>query len=493
MGGGVASRARVVPLGALAALIALAGVGVLVAQPSTAASPAILRVVERSVEVQAEGRGQFSAARSGDSVIEGSVIRTDRTGVAAVAYEDGSLTRIGPATTYELVTLRTAEGRREIIGKLDTGQTFHRVSKVTGSGSRFEVRTSDAVAAVRGTAFAVQCLVLDICEFGVTEGTVTVRADDGRVVDVTAGHRVTVDGDGRLGQLKLLSETDPWIARHMAETGPAASDEPDPADEGAPTASSSEPGGDTRFRSWGGFPAATSSSDSEAAAAEPASENSTAGDEEGSRTEDDATTTTASDESSGTASARETTSTTSEPTTTTSQAPATTTTGPAERTTTSTTSAGESRTTSTTSAGEGTTTTTTGGGQGTTTTTTRPGGDTTTSTTSGGGTTTTTSGGTPTTPTSEQSTTTTAPCPEGEEHVEGRGCMPECPHDRPRDPNGNCRRECAPDDQGEECRSAARESSASSESKEALPFLWIFSFLFGGTAFALRAPDRWED
>ena len=491
MGGGAGSRVGVAPLGALAALIALAGIGVVIAQPSTAASPAVLHVDEPAVEVQREGREGFSAAASGDSITEGAVIRTDRTGVAAVTYEDGSLTRIGPATTYELVTLRTEEGRREIVGKLDTGQTFHRVTKVTGSASRFEVETSDAVASVRGTAFAVQCLVLDTCEFAVTEGTVRVTSTDGRQVDVTAGQRVTVDGDGRLGELELLSLSDPWIARNAAEAGGSPGEDEAVAD--SESTASPERASGAGFMSWGRYRAPTSPADSQSAAAEPADQDSTAGDDEGARNADGGPPTTSAARPTETTRPSETTSsTTASPTTTTSEAAATTTTAPAESTTTSTTSG--SGTSTTTPSGESTTTTAAGGEQNTTTSTTSGGVDGTTTTTppgDGDGTTTTTTFP-PTTPTSEPGSTTTAPCPEGEEHVEGRGCMPECPHDRPRDPNGNCRPECQPGDESDECQSASA-SSSSSEPKDPLPLLWVISFLFGGTVLVRRAPDRWDN
>ena len=43
---------------------------------------------------------------------------------------------------------------REIVGRLESGQTFHRVTKATGSDSRFEVQTSNAVAAVRELIYA---------------------------------------------------------------------------------------------------------------------------------------------------------------------------------------------------------------------------------------------------------------------------------------------------------------------------------------------------
>ena len=239
-----ASGGRWLLFSALGTLIALGGLGVIIARPSTASSLATLDVLEESVEVRLAGQTEFSTAGSGDALAEGSVVRTDRTGLAAISYEDGSLTRIGPVSTYELTTLATHKGKREIVGRLDAGQTFHRVTKASGSGSRFEVQTSNAVAAVRGTAFAVQCLTPDVCEVGVTEGTVAVRTPDGQEVAVEAGHKVAVDNDGNLGDLQLLLQSDPWIERNadIDNVGPeSGTDSAEPANERIGLAVADEP------------------------------------------------------------------------------------------------------------------------------------------------------------------------------------------------------------------------------------------------------------
>jgi hypothetical protein len=216
------AKRRTVMALAAGVLAAIAGVGFIVARPVPASSIADLEVIEDRVELTPEGSDEFEEARTGQSLEEGIRLRTDRTGLAAISYADGSLTRVGPSTEFELTTLRTGGPERQIVGRLEAGQTFHRVTEVTGSSSRFEVETSKAVAAVRGTEFAVQCVIRDQCEIGVVEGRVAVRTPDGREVEVPAGRRVTVTGEGQIGRLELLSRSDPWIEtnQELDRTGP---------------------------------------------------------------------------------------------------------------------------------------------------------------------------------------------------------------------------------------------------------------------------------
>ncbi len=210
----------------LGVLTAVAGLALIVSQPSPAGSLASVGVVDRTVEISPDGGDGFREARGGDSLEEGSRVRTDESGFAELSYADGSVSRIGPDTEYQLTRLRTDQNSRDIVGSLKVGQTFHRVSKVTGSGSRFEVQTSKAVAAVRGTEFAVQCVIADICEVGVVEGRVAVLTPDGKTVEVPAGRKVVVDGSGDLSELLFISQSDPWIEKNKElDSAPAPSSE----------------------------------------------------------------------------------------------------------------------------------------------------------------------------------------------------------------------------------------------------------------------------
>lgn len=227
-------RARYAAI-AVAALAITSSLTLVLGLASPAQSPARLDVLAAAVELKSPGETEFRSVAASTDLAAGSAIRTSRTGFAEVAFGDGSLTRVGPDTTYSLKTLEIGPDTRQIVGRLDVGRTFHRVSKVTGSESRFEVQTSNAVAAVRGTAFSVQCVKANNCEVAVTEGTVAVTGRGGVSVDVTAGRRIVIGGQGELGPLQEIPPTDPWI-----ELNTEASDESS-ASTTSPTGQSATP------------------------------------------------------------------------------------------------------------------------------------------------------------------------------------------------------------------------------------------------------------
>jgi hypothetical protein len=166
-------------VGALAAMVAAAFI-LFSGGASRASAPATLDVLAPSVSTRADAVSSFQPARSGQPLHVGDSLRTDASGLAGISYFDGSLTRIGPGTTYTIEQLAHPKNGREIVGRLDVGQTFHRVTKVSGSGSRFEVRSSHAIAAVRGTDFFEECPAgSDKCRVGVTKGAVAVKSDTG--------------------------------------------------------------------------------------------------------------------------------------------------------------------------------------------------------------------------------------------------------------------------------------------------------------------------
>ena len=234
------------------ALLTIASFTAAFSLSSPAGAAAQLRVVAPAVHWRPAGAGAFTPVQGTADVETRSLVRTGKQGMAELAYGDGSLTRLGPDTSYEITTLEAGPTSREIVGRLEVGRSFHRVAKVTGSQSRFEVHTSNAVAAVRGTAFAVNCPVPNVCEVAVAHGIVAVTGADGKSVSVTAGRRVGIDAAGRLGPVESLSPSDPWIAQNTAEaTAPGeGADAPDAAGgtgtvPGAPGQAATDGGGTT--------------------------------------------------------------------------------------------------------------------------------------------------------------------------------------------------------------------------------------------------------
>jgi len=236
---------------AVAALAVSSCLALALGPTSSAQTPARLEILSPAADLQRQADSSFEPVSGSTEVPAGSVIRTSDTGVAQISYGDGSLTRIGPDTTYALTTLQIAGGGRQIVGRLDIGQTFHRVTKVSGSDSRFEVQTSKAIAAVRGTAFSVRCLTRVTCEVAVSEGIVAVITPDGVSVDVTAGRSVVVGGDGRAGPLQTAPPAQPWFPSDTEPTGDPGGSPDSPNPEGAPEPSSSTTASSTGSTSSG--------------------------------------------------------------------------------------------------------------------------------------------------------------------------------------------------------------------------------------------------
>ncbi|HYU57382.1 MAG TPA: PKD domain-containing protein, partial [Actinomycetota bacterium] len=180
---------------------------------------ATLDVLEGTVDVS-QGGGAFSEGRDGQSLGEGDVVRTGPQGRAEIEYFDGSMTRLDWSTTFtleELATLDNAARSKRIVGAQGAGgKTWSRVSRLTDSQSRFEVRTPTATGAVRGTIFATQCEADGTCLYVVIDGSVVVSSAKGSA-SLHAFDVVEVQPDGTLGEVEHLSLEElldlfPWIA-----------------------------------------------------------------------------------------------------------------------------------------------------------------------------------------------------------------------------------------------------------------------------------------
>lgn len=185
------------------------------------AVPVVTLVAHDGVVELRQSSDEFSVVDRSAAVEVGAEVRTGAGALAEIEYFDGSLTRIGPNTTYEIVELEQAADRTVIVGKIGLGETFHDVKELTGSGSRFEIQESNAIASVRGTRFAARCLPPLPCGIAVVEGVVEVTPSSGDAVSVRAGHRVTIDDEGLLGEVTEVSPDDPWLNRNQDLDAPA--------------------------------------------------------------------------------------------------------------------------------------------------------------------------------------------------------------------------------------------------------------------------------
>lgn len=109
----------------------------------------------------------------------GDVLRTGARGRLRIRLNDSSLLSLGSSSTLRVV--KHDAGSQQTSLELGYGRIRCRVSKLTGAGASFDLRTPTAVAGVIGTDFGADSSTPDETRFVCVEGTVRVRNLDPRV------------------------------------------------------------------------------------------------------------------------------------------------------------------------------------------------------------------------------------------------------------------------------------------------------------------------
>jgi len=189
------ARASVFPLAwaATAALILLALVGTFLLPRigGTTIQAATLAQVVGTVEVMPAGSAAWRAASVGERVTEGDRLRTDALSAATLVFFDQSTTALGTDTELVVAQMRSQHGGKIIVLYQALGQTYNQVQRLPDAASRFEIETPTAVAAVRGTEFALTVDSDGATRVMVVEGVVNVTAQ-GSTVTLRAGQEITI-------------------------------------------------------------------------------------------------------------------------------------------------------------------------------------------------------------------------------------------------------------------------------------------------------------
>jgi hypothetical protein len=181
-----------VRLGALLLAIgclAVFGAGGAGAASGSSSDPlATLKIRAQGVEIKHKGESSYATADDGDPLVQGDALKTDATGLAEIAYSDGSITRLGSSTEFTISKLTNKKGARQTQGTLTVGSTWNRAAKVSESGS-FEIKAGGATAAVEGTAFVVTCpaegAATESCSVTAVVDNISVDSDEWGVTSVT--------------------------------------------------------------------------------------------------------------------------------------------------------------------------------------------------------------------------------------------------------------------------------------------------------------------
>ena len=170
------ARAAIGFAAGLALLVAAAAVAQ--AAPARGAPPAG-KVTFLAGEATRRGGPDVEKLATGAAVYQGDVLETQKRTRLEVTLADGSIVRLGPGSRAEVQAAafgRTVE-ERNVSAKLLVGKVWANVAKAVGGEQRFEVKTENAVAGVRGTTFRVDAATDKSVVVKVYSGTVAVAGE----------------------------------------------------------------------------------------------------------------------------------------------------------------------------------------------------------------------------------------------------------------------------------------------------------------------------
>jgi len=175
------------PVLAVAALGAAALVAIAVARPAAATAPApggatapvpAGTITFLSGEATRTAGGATAKLSVGSAVYQGDQVETLRRTRLELTLSDASVLRLGPLSKVELdaAAFGASADDRKVSAKLRVGNVWASVTKALGGEARFEVKTENAVAGVRGTTFRVDASQDKSVVVRVYSGTVAVAA-----------------------------------------------------------------------------------------------------------------------------------------------------------------------------------------------------------------------------------------------------------------------------------------------------------------------------
>jgi len=193
---------RIIPTGALWIGICLLTLLFSVADLQAAAI-ATLRNLTGQVDILASGKLPAVAATNGAQLSSGDLIRTKSGASAEVVYLDGTLLRVGQRSRIDIGEhfsggSPSSSEVRLVRGTVQAVVDLSRITTAAPGAKRFQIRTPNAIAGVRGTDYTV-AYEKDQTNVLVTSGEVFVYnlVKDGQIVNLTPGTLTTVIGKNR--------------------------------------------------------------------------------------------------------------------------------------------------------------------------------------------------------------------------------------------------------------------------------------------------------
>ncbi len=142
-------------------------------QNAAAVAPSTVEVIYASGDVQGRRQGAWSAIDTGATLSRGDAVRTAAGAECQLRFADMAVVSIRESTELELDTVQLSGAGSQVTLGLVSGTILSKVRKLS-SADGYNVRTSSALAGVRGTAFAVSLSAAGATTVAVQDGVVAV-------------------------------------------------------------------------------------------------------------------------------------------------------------------------------------------------------------------------------------------------------------------------------------------------------------------------------
>ncbi len=176
---------------------------------------AIVTFLAGPVDVQKAGAVQWNPLRRGDYLYEDQVVKTGRRAQVALFYTEGTELRLNGDTTLNVGTKekKVVSAGMQVVRtiKLMIGEFWGQFAKTSDTGVSYDIKTSSAVAAVKGTKLDSEAQSSGASAFSVMEGLVQVSNNLGSV-NVGAGMKTTVQAGGAPTAPKSFASRAAWEA-----------------------------------------------------------------------------------------------------------------------------------------------------------------------------------------------------------------------------------------------------------------------------------------
>ena len=167
--------------------------------------------------------GVFSAARelkTGDELRTPATIKTNSTGLANIYFPDGSVARLDSNTELVLEegSYDGADKTLRVKMLLSVGRVWSKILELATPRSSWEVKTANAVATVRGTAFGVEYISGKTTVVG-SEHSVAVANLDQNTSTILLESQVMTVADGVVEVRAKKSLEAEWVERFESADG----------------------------------------------------------------------------------------------------------------------------------------------------------------------------------------------------------------------------------------------------------------------------------